>query len=139
MILVNLFFKNSMKMFPSSLAELCTTKTEDECKTVSDMLYNYLTRGSEYFKLVYTTTDPLTNLVSVDERWQSLFKNTTCHRLKKKRLSPNDYATERVLEVKAPFPVKDVFYNNLREETCTQEEYENAGCFVTLLALHCLF
>ena len=28
--------------------------------------------------------------------------------------------------MKAPFPIKDVFYNNLKEETCTQEEYENA-------------
>ena len=73
MILGNLFFKDSMKMFPSLLADLCTTKTEDECKTMSDMLYKYLTQGSEYFKSVYTTTDPLTNKVSVDERWQSLF------------------------------------------------------------------
>ena len=126
MLLGSLFFKDSIKMFPSSLAELCGTKSEEECELLSDMLYTYLSEESEYFKPVYSMVHSENPQTIINERWRKLFLETTSHRLKKKGLFPYDYATEKVLNVKAPFPPKNVFYNNLREEDCTWEEYENA-------------
>ena len=34
----SLFFKDSMKMFPSPLAELCATKTDEECRVVTETI-----------------------------------------------------------------------------------------------------
>ena len=79
MLLGTLFFKDSMKMFPSSLAELCTTKTDAECLTVSLMIYEYLSQRSEYFKSVYTSANAANIHATpiINEEWRSLFMNTT--------------------------------------------------------------
>ena len=50
MLLGQLFFKDSMKMFPSPLAELCATKTAEECQVVTDTLFRYLSRSSDLFQ-----------------------------------------------------------------------------------------
>ena len=60
------------------------------------------------------------------EKWKGVFSIRRVNDSKKRGFSLTDYATERRRNVKGPFPIKDIFYNNLRQENCTQEEYDNA-------------
>ena len=117
-----LYFKDSFKMLPASLASMCSIKTPEEEKLANEHLYEYLSEYSEIFKRIYSDE----NGVPIPAKKEQFF-NSTARLLQKKGLFPYSLiASEKVLTTKAPYPAKSFFYNKLRKEDCTDEEYNDA-------------
>ena len=62
-----LHFKDSYKMLPASLANMCSLKTPEEEKLANDHLYEYLSGYSEVFKRIYLDKNNVPNPAKKEE------------------------------------------------------------------------
>ena len=101
---------------------MCSVKTAEELKLANDHLYEYMSQYSEIFKEVYCDDNGVPS-----QKWKEYFYKSTIPLLQKKGLFPYSFVTsDEFLLAKRDYPPKSLFYNKLRKEDCTDEEYNDA-------------
>ena len=87
------------------------------------MLFKYLSEYSEIFRHVYADENGV-----IIQKWKDVFYQSTVKLLQKKGLFPYSLITsdDALSKPLKEFPPQEFFYNQLKKEYCTQEEYDDA-------------